>query len=125
MDKTSEKLINFYEHPKVKKFIKELPDQQQNRTGMPLSKPHILVCGSTGSGKSQFLVNYIYRTSNTFFKIYMIVEKVEPLTQYLKEELRDNLVILHGLDELPPITSFADASTQKDPKRFLLVLTTK
>jgi hypothetical protein len=114
-------LINFYELPKVKKFVPNLPDHQVEKTAMPLSKPHVLVCGSTGSGKSQFLVNYIYRTSNTFHKIYMIVEKMEPLVQYLKDELKDALIVLHGLDELPPINHFQDATLQKDPKRYLLV----
>lgn len=121
MNKPIDSLINFYEHPKVKRLIKDIPDHQVEKTGMPLSKPHILVCGSTGSGKSQFLVNYIYRTSNTFHKIYMIVEKMEELTMYLKEELKDNLVVLHGLDDLPDISSFQDASVQKEPKRYLLV----
>jgi DNA segregation ATPase FtsK/SpoIIIE-like protein len=68
-------LVNFYELPEMRKYMDDLEDKQVDKTGMALSKPHVLVCGSTGSGKSQWLLNYILRTSNTFLKIIMIVAK--------------------------------------------------
>ena len=91
----------------------DLEDKQSDKTGMALSKPHVLVCGSTGSGKSQWLLNYILRTSNTFLKIIMIVAKLEPFNLYLQDKLKDNIQFIIGLEALPPVETFVDSVKMK------------
>jgi hypothetical protein len=122
MSDSRDLLINFYELKKVKKYCKDLPDTQHEKTSMKLNKPHILCCGSTGSGKScGFLMNYIFRTNDTFAKIIFICEKDEPLIQYLKEKMPENLDVHLGIDNLPDISTFPDSCKLKEPKRYLLI----
>ena len=54
-------IINFYELDKIKKYMPKIDDEQVKYTGMPLFK-HILICGGTGSGKSNATMNYLRRT---------------------------------------------------------------
>lgn len=115
---TRDSLINFYELPEVRKHMDDLEDKQVVKTGMALSKPHVLVCGSTGSGKSQWLLNYIVRTNHTFLRIVMIVAKMEPFNLYLKEKLKDNIQFLIGIDNLPPIESFPDSVRMKKGEQY-------
>ena len=117
----TDKLINWYENPKVRKYVKDLPDKQFEKTQMKLDKPHVLLTGAQGSGKSVAMMNYIYRTNNTFKKIFMVIEKIEPFIEFLMNELKDHIEIFRGLDEMPKITEFQDACKMKDPCRYLLI----
>jgi hypothetical protein len=111
-------LVNFYELPEMRKYMDDLEDKQVDKTGMALSKPHVLVCGSTGSGKSQWLLNYILRTSNTFLKIIMVVEKMEPFNLFLQDKLKDNIQFIVGLEALPPVETFIDSVRMKKGEKY-------
>jgi len=116
-------IINFYTIPKVKKHLSKFKDEQEKYTGMPLGK-HILFCGSTGSGKSNALLNYIYLTSKpkdgTFSKIFFVYKTWEPLYKFLKDELKDNIEFCLGLSQCPKVDSFSDSS-DKNQTQYLVI----
>lgn len=74
----------------------------------------VAIIGSSGSGKSNILLNLVLQL-NAFTKIYMFVKSPdEPLYAYLIEEIRkieaklgvEILVVSTDLDELPEVDSF-------------------
>ena len=117
--------INFYTLDKVKKFLPKIKDDQVKYTGMPLHQ-HILICGSTGSGKSNTLQNYIYLTSlpdetkGTYKKIFFCCMKEEPFNRFLKDQLKDDIVFYQGLSFFPSVDEFPDLS-EKNKDNFLVI----
>ena len=81
---------NLYMCSKVADKLPKQNDDQVEYTGMKINK-HFLVCGGTGTGKSNSLVNYIVETSKpkkgTFKHIFICYKTDEPLYEFLKEEL--------------------------------------
>ena len=123
-EENSEKLINFYTLDDVKKFSPKIQDDQLKFTGIPLCQ-HILFCGGTGSGKSNAIVNYIHLSgkgkTSAFDKILMLVKKVEPLTMYLKDKLKDDVEIYNDIKLFPKCNDFKDLSN-KNKKCYLLII---
>ena len=66
--------INIYKTKKLQKYLNNEIDNQKEFTGIGISK-HILLCGSTGSGKTNALLNYLILTSKpklgTFSHIFL------------------------------------------------------
>jgi hypothetical protein len=118
----SKKLINFYEVPKMQAFLPKTEDKQKELTGIPV-EDHIGIFGKTGSYKSNALLNLIYLTSQnggTFHKILMCVKKLEPFNLYLKEQLKDKIMVFTSVAEFPSVNDFEDLSKDND-KRFLII----
>ncbi len=65
----------------------------------------ILLVGSSGSGKSNCLLNFLRKTSGTFDHIYLICKSLDgdPLYQMLKDKLKDSLTIYE--DSVPDVDS--------------------
>lgn len=122
-EKKPAKLVNFYKLKKVQKHMPELKDEQKKHTGIPLQQ-HILACGKTGSGKSLALLNYILESSKpakgTFFKVILCYKTYEGLYKYLEDELKEKLQLCEGIDAVPDIKSFADAS-ETNKKQYLVI----
>jgi len=117
-------IINFYETEAVKKYLPDKNDPQKEFTGMNIDT-RILLCGSSGSGKSNALLNYILLTSQpkdgTFKHIFLISKVKEPLYETLEEKLKDKISIFRTLAELPSVQDFKDRNKDK-PEHYLVIL---
>ena len=60
VEMSEDKIINFYNHPVVKKLNPEHDDDYYKNTGMKFNSKTIVI-GSTGSGKSTWVLNYLSR----------------------------------------------------------------
>jgi hypothetical protein len=92
-------MVNFYSLPKVQKF-------QTKSVNPNYHKHHITVpfrgcmVGSSGSGKTNLLLNIINQFSNTFNHIYIYTQAQEPLYDYLESQLgTDLLTIKYSLND--------------------------
>jgi hypothetical protein len=103
----------------------KVEDLQVQFTGIPIQQ-HILLCGKTGSGKSNSLLNLIRLSSEsgkpTYKKVFFVYKTWEPLYKYLQEELKKNIVFLKGLHDkdFPSVDSFPDGS-DKNKDQYLFV----
>jgi len=102
--KPTGELINWYEHL-PKKFIKKYhnPHYDIHHIQIPF---RMLICGSSGSGKTQTLMNLIKVMSGTFEKIYIITKNSdEPIYNWLKEKFKDTkeIEVREGIANLPDI----------------------
>ncbi len=103
--------INFYETDKVKKKNQNRKDEQVEFTGIKLRTRNLL-CGASGSGKTNALMNYIYLSSKprkgTFRHVFLCYKTDEPLYDVLQEQLKDKITVFKNLADVPPVESFAD-----------------
>ena len=68
-----------------------------------ISNKHMLICGPTGSGKSNFTTNLIVKMADTFRKIIIVCKMTdEHIYRMLKDKLKDALLII-TLQELPSL----------------------
>lgn len=116
--------INLYTKDEVKKYLpkstKEAELLEQN-TGMKLTH-HSLICGSTNSGKSNTLMNFILRSSGVFDQIVMVAQKEEPLNKMLKDKLEDKITFYIGdkISKLPDVGTLPTLD-EKNPRYILLI----
>jgi hypothetical protein len=108
---------NFYTLPSVKKYMTKHDDTQKEFTGIGITH-HCLAVGKTNSGKSNTLMNYIYRTSlprkGTFTKILLCVKKLEAFNKLLLSELKDLCLVFTDLDHFPSVSEFEDLDDKND-----------
>jgi hypothetical protein len=128
--KKNNELINFYELDEVKAFNADYENPCYNDETLPLKHPlQMLICGTTGSGKSNILLNIIQAMDSTFNYIKIFTQnKEEQLYEYLESKIpRPFLEIYEGLDELNKMKFddlekaqylfiFDDMCTQKDQR---------
>ena len=117
--------INIYKTKKLQKYLDNEIDNQKEYTGIGICK-HILLCGSTGSGKTNALLNYLILTSKprlgTFKHIFLCYKTQEPLYEFLKDELKNNLSEYKNLEDFPEqnkdkyLIIFDDCINDKDKK---------
>jgi len=103
--------INFYNSEKVKKKNPTREDQQLQYTGIKLRTRNLL-CGASGAGKTNALMNYIYLSSKprrgTFRHVFLVFKTDEPLYDVLIEQLKDKITVIKDLANLPAVESFED-----------------
>lgn len=112
MSDKQEQIINFYEI-----LPKELNGSKRN----PREKYHgmraifrALLIGPSGSGKSNSLLNLIHAYRGTFDKIILCTKNAdEPLYNYMKERLQDDLEIYENINTLPPLEEFSNLYGKK------------
>ena len=89
-----------------KKFLPKQhnPCFQDHHITLPF---RMIIVGSSGSGKTQTLLNLLNIMPNTFEKIRIITKcKSEPLYEWLEEKLKDfDFKIEEGLGNLPDLDS--------------------
>jgi hypothetical protein len=87
------KIINFYEIPKVKENMKDYYNPGFQKTQMKIPS-RIGVVAMTGAGKSNAIMNYIKLCSEngdgTFAHIHILHKLDEPLYTYLSEVCKGN-----------------------------------
>lgn len=108
--------INIYKTKKMQKYLDNEIDYQKEFTGIGICK-HILLCGSTGSGKSNALINYLLLTSKpklgTFKHIFLCYKTEEKLYNMLKDELKNNLSEYKNLEDFPSVDEFPEQTIDK------------
>ena len=113
-------IINFYELDKIKKYMPKIDDEQVKYTGMPLFK-HILICGGTGSGKSNATMNYLRRTcelTQTYDHIFICMKtKGEPFYLFLEKALKDKVSFFTSVKDFPSISEFSDQIDDDDEEK--------
>jgi ABC-type dipeptide/oligopeptide/nickel transport system ATPase component len=98
---TEKEIINFYELEDVKKHAYNYINPNYNFETMPLKHPlRMVICGASGSGKSNILLNIIKKMDSTFEKIIIFTQdKDEQLYNYLEEEMDSDLFeIYEGIE---------------------------
>ena len=95
--------INFYETDKIKKKNPKREDQQLQYTGIK-TRTRNLLCGASGAGKTNALLNYIYLTGKprraTFRHIFLVFKTDEPLYDHLIEQAKDKITVIKDLANL-------------------------
>ena len=98
--KKQKEIINFYEQKKVQKFMKKSNNPNYDQHGIKVPFRGCLI-GSSGSGKTNLLLNIISKMSNTFNHIYVYTRAEEPLYDYLNSQIpKCLLTIKYDLQEL-------------------------
>lgn len=95
-------LINYYETEEIQEFITQHYNPNYNYDTMPLKHPFptMIVIGSSGSGKSNIVVNIIKMLNGTFNNIFIwTLDKNEPLYNMLQSKIdKDFLHIYEGIE---------------------------
>lgn len=111
--------MNWYKSKGVQKLIEKEEPYPLENTDIKVNS-RILVCGTTGSGKTNSLVSYIAKCPNTFAKIIVFYKESETLYQFLGEQLKGKIEFHTSLNELPTLASMR--KDMEDNERILLVL---
>ena len=96
-------VINFYDLKDVQAFNPVYHNPTYDQNTQPLKHPmYMLICGTTGSGKTNVLLNIISKMNSTFNRIKIFTQnKAEPLYQYLESKIDKPYSEIHeGLAEL-------------------------
>jgi hypothetical protein len=96
-------MINFYNHKKMKEFLTEYHNPQfaSHQIKVPF---RIGVIGSSGGGKSQWLLNLLSKMQDTFGHIYVCYRSAEPLYQFLEKSIgADKITFFTQLSKFPQL----------------------
>lgn len=106
---------NLYKSESVKKFCKEPENPSYKNTKIPLHS-RVLICGGSGSGKTNCLLNYIVKSEKTFDHILICNSNVEePMYQALEEKLgKKGLITFFTLETLPTIQELKKKIGEKE-----------
>lgn len=120
-------IINFYELEEVKKIIgDDEKDDQYEHSGVARDS-RTLFCGSTGSGKSNAVMNLISLMSNgkkgLWKHIFVCYKTDEPLYQWLGEKTKGKISFFRSINDFPKVQDFQDLQGQKakNKERFLCI----
>jgi dephospho-CoA kinase len=101
-------LVNFYNHPIVQKLNPTFDDQCYKMTGIKYNSKTIII-GSTGSGKSSFVLNYLSRCPYRYGHITIVNSgMVEPLYEFLEKQIGEDPITFFKYNELPPLNEFGN-----------------
>ncbi len=113
-----------YQHKDMKKYLPTIKDEQVKLTGIPVNS-HVLICGGTGSQKSDTLVDFLSKSMSqtkkpTFSTIHVLIKKFEPINYFLKEKLEDYIKFYTKIEDFPSVDSFKDLSTKNDDLQLIV-----
>lgn len=101
MKKNGDSIVNFYEHKDIKKYVTKYhnPHFQDTQITVP---SRIGVIAPSGTGKTQWLLNFISKSSDTFGKIIVVLKAMEPLYEFFRDKIGSkNIDFYTKLTELP------------------------
>lgn len=125
MNKLKDRNINFYMTKDMQDYLPKNTKESKiikDNTGCSLTH-HMLVCGSTNSGKSNTTLNFMSRTNGCWDKIVMVVQKMEPFNKCLKDKLKSDLEMFvgdEGLRDLPDVSKLPDLDKKND--KYILMI---
>jgi hypothetical protein len=111
--KKNDKLINFYEL--IPKDLMKKPKKDKNYEDYRIEPcSHILAIGGTGTGKTNFLCNFMKR-KKTWCKIVIFTGSSgdEPLYNFIKKEI-PSAEIINKIEDLPDASSFDNQYKEKE-----------
>lgn len=110
----TDKIINFYNELEINKD-KKLPKFLKKHYIHHNS--HIFVCGKTGTGKTNWLLNYIMRSAGEFSKIIIFTESTldEPLYNAIRES-SNKVEAYNDIDEMPDLEELEGKNMYNKPK---------
>lgn len=103
--KNEAEMVNWYDvMPKRFHLKSHNPNFDKHGINVPF---RMLICGSSGAGKTQTLLNIIHNMGDTFQNLYVITKnKDEPLYNYLADKLKENVNIVEGIENAPNLDKF-------------------
>jgi hypothetical protein len=94
-------MINFYEHKDVKKLATKYHNPHFKDTQIDIPA-RIGVIAPSGTGKTQWLLNYISKSFDTFGHIVVVYKSSEPLYEFLRDKIGSkNITFYTKLTDLP------------------------
>ena len=120
MNEKTDELFDWYQSKAMKKYVKKQQDYPFDATQIEVNS-RILVCGTTGSGKTQALLHYIRLSPNTFSRIIIHTKEHEEIYDMLQDKLKGNVEIHYNeLGKLPTLKKLRE--DMDDDERVLLVI---
>jgi hypothetical protein len=101
MKKNDNSMTNFYQHKDIKKYVTNYhnPHFEDTQISIP---GRIGVLAASGGGKTQWLLNFISKSSDTFGKIIVVLKAMEPLYEFLRDKIGSkNIDFYTKLTDLP------------------------
>jgi hypothetical protein len=99
--KSDEVITNFYDHKDIKKYITSYHNPHFKDTQMTIPS-RVGVIAPSGTGKTQWLLNFISKSTDTFGKIIVVLKAMEPLYEFLRDKIGSkNIDFYTKLTELP------------------------
>ncbi|KAJ1394610.1 hypothetical protein B484DRAFT_340328 [Ochromonadaceae sp. CCMP2298] len=112
-------MINFYENKKVKKYLKVVKNPSFDATQIEL-RSRLLCVGGTGTGKTNFLVNFIAASPMTFGRVIIVSKLIEEaLYQFLKDELKGSIVF-YSLEQLPSLNEYTESQKGEEMETLIV-----
>jgi len=109
-------VINFYTTDRIKKKLPKEKDHQFDYTNMKINS-RFLIAGSSGTGKTNALMNYIYLTGKpkggTFTHIFLCCKVSEVLYDDLIEQVGDAISVYYNGESFPECNRFKDNPKDK------------
>lgn len=111
--------INWYKSEAFKEFKDENDNYDYQATDI---KPNsrVLVCGNTGSGKTNSLVSYLKLSPNLFSRIIIVFKEIEPIYEMLNKAFDNQIEFINNLQALPTLKKLREGMNDKE--RILLVI---
>jgi hypothetical protein len=100
MNKKDE-MVNYYEHKDIKKYVTKYhnPKFKDHQIEIPA---RIGIISPSGGGKSQWILNFKAKSSDTFGHIIVIYKSSEPLYEFLRDKIGiKNITFYTKLTDLP------------------------
>jgi hypothetical protein len=101
LKKGDNEMVNYYEHRDIKKYVTKYhnPKFQQTQIDIPC---RIGVIAPSGTGKTQWLLNFVAKSSDTFGHIIVVYKNSEPLYEFLRDKIGSkNITFYTKLTDLP------------------------
>ena len=111
--------INWYETAAMKKHLQYQEPYPFDATQIKVNS-RILVCGTSGSGKTSCIATYLEKSPNTFAHIIVVHKEAEAIYDMLQEELEGAITFYTDLGKLPTLKKLRE-KMDKD-ERILLVI---
>ena len=94
-------MVNFYEHKDVKKMAVKYHNPRFADTQIEIPA-RIGVIAPSGTGKTQWLLNYISKSYDTFGHIVVVYKASEPLYEFLRDKVGSKAITFYTkLTDLP------------------------
>ena len=114
----TDKLVNWYEN--IEDEFKRKPKADRNYKQHYINPcSHVCCVGQTSSGKTNAVIDFLSRKSDSFYKIILFTGSTsdEPLYNFLMDKIPD-METYNDIDELPPVTEFDD--DEKDCEKLII-----